>query len=255
MTKAEAAALKALGDNRADFMKRWFAIAISVGFATAVSSMPWLRDGIILDPNLPIDWGQVKQCARLAAAVVATILSWDGYFQSISNKPLTDGSRFSIDVFLVFLYLFLLLTSKFDYFWLWVHAAAFVIYCWWDFLSIRKHRRAYVTDKAPDDFNPTVSQVYLGSFKDDELIYRGPAITLLWPIYFWAIPLTYHFLLGAADRERPETTFVYAILVIVGLFTYRYDKKTRLSLGKRLRLIGMSVVGILSADFVLWLVG
>lgn len=252
MTEAEA---EKLGNNRADFMKRWFAIAISVGFATAVSSMPWLKDGTVLDPDLPVDWTQVKQCARLTAAVVATILSWDGYFQSISNKPLTDGPRFAIDLFLVFLYLFLLLTSKFDYFWLWVHAAAFGFYCLWDFLSIRKHRQAYVTAKAPEGFSPTVAQVYKGSIKDDEYIYRGPAITLLWPIYFFSLPITYHFFLDSNERERPATTFVYAVLVIVGLFTYRHDKKKRLPLTKRLLLIGLSVLAVLGVDLVLRLVG
>ncbi len=53
--------LKVIHTNREDFMKRWFAIAISVGFATALSNMPWLRDGAIFDQNRPVDWEQIKQ--------------------------------------------------------------------------------------------------------------------------------------------------------------------------------------------------
>lgn len=255
MNDAASKAIVDLGNNRADFMKRWFAIAISVGFATAISSMPWLKHGVIFNQNLPIDWEQVKQCARLTTAVIATILSWDGYFQSIANKPLTDGTRFSIDVFLVFLYLFLLLTSKFDYFWLWIHASAFIIYIAWDFLSIRKYRSVYTISGDLTEFNPSVLEVYIGSLKDDERIYRGPAITLLWPIYFWALPLTYHFMLPAAVRERPEATFLYAFFVVVGLFTYRRDKKMRFGWTKRLRLIGVGVLAVVCASAVLRIVG
>lgn len=255
MSDAASKAVVDLGNNRADFMKRWFAIAISVGFATALSSMPWLKNGIIFDKNLPVDWNQVKQCARLITAVIATILSWDGYFQSISNKPLTDGTRFSIDVFLVFLYLFLLLTSKFDYFWLWIHASAFVIYIAWDFLSIRKYRGAYTTSGNLAEPNPTVLEAYIGSLKDNEKIYRGPAITLLWPIYFWALPLTYQFLLPPAVRERPGATFLYAIFVIAGLFTYRRDKKMKFGRAKRLRLIGAGIFAVVCASAALRIVG
>lgn len=251
MTETEAKKLAELGSNRADFMKRWFAIAISVGFATALSNMPWLKNGTIFDANLPVDWNQVEQCARLATAVLATILSWDGYFQSIANKPLTDGPRFAIDVFLVFLYLFLLLTSKFDYFWLWIHATAFIIYCLWDFLSIKKHRGAYLTGSAPADFMPTVSQIYGGCLTDNEFVYRGPAITLIWPIYFWSIPLAHQFILKQADRERPEATFTYAALVIVGLFAYRYDKKKRLSMRRRLLLVIAGALGVIGGSIVL----
>jgi hypothetical protein len=254
LTEAEAKARAELGSNRADFMKRWFAIAISVGFATALSNMPWLKNGTIFDTNLPVDWDQVEQCARLTTAVIATILSWDGYFQSIANKPLTDGPRFAIDVFLVFLYLFLLLTSKFDYFWLWIHASAFLLYCLWDFLSIRKHRHAYVTGSASTDFTPSVLQVYRGCLADDQDIYRGPAITLIWPIYFWSLPLAHQFILRPTDREQPESAFAYAVLVIVGLFAYRHDKKKRLPMSQRLPLVVAGALAVIGVSVILRLV-
>lgn len=251
MTDAE----KALAGNRSDFMKRWFAIAISVGFATALSNMPWLKNGNIFDESLPVDWSQIEQCARLFTAALATILSWDGYFQSISNKPLVDGPRFAIDVFLVFMYLFLLLTSKFDYFWLWIHALAFAFYCLWDFLSIRKHRQAYVTNLAPTGLVPSISEVYRGCLTDDPNIYRGPAITLVWPIYFLAIAVCHQFILERIDRERPGAAFIYAALVVVGLFGYRYDKKRRLPMLGRLTMVTVGVLGVVGVSIVLRQVG
>lgn len=243
--------LSELGNNRADFMKRWFAIAISVGFATALSNMPWLKDGVIFDRKLAVDWNQVEQGARLATALVATILSWDGYFQSIRNKPITDGPRFSIDIFLVVLYLFLLLTSKFDYFWLWIHAAAFIFYCFWDFLSMRKHPRAYVTELAPKSFMPKVSEIYRGCFFGNDHIYKGPAITLMWPVYFWAIAVSHQFILSSHDRQKPITVFIHAIMIITGLFLYRYDKKKQFTTFSRSVKIAIGVGVILTVDMIL----
>lgn len=239
--------LKDLAKNREDFMKRWFAIAISVGFATALSNMPWLKSGVGLSRDLPVDWDQVRQCFRLAAAAIATILSWDGYFQSISNKPLTDSPRFFIDIGLVFLYLFLLLTSKFDYFWLWIHATAFLIYIVWDRLSIGLHRSAYV-NPGHGNYEPSISEVYRGCFTGDERIYPGPAITIMWPLYFWSLPITHHFFLPDDIRDRALTTLIYATLVITGLFAYRYDKKVRLDIITRMMMIigGVIVVLLLS---------
>ena len=255
LNQAEADALERLGENRADFMKRWFAIAISVGFATALSSMPWLKNGAVLDRSLPADWEQIKQLARLTAAVIATILSWDGYFQSIRTKPLQDGLRFGIDIFLVFLYFFILLTSKFDYFWLWAHATAFGIYCIWDAISIIKHTRSYLTEDAPEDFDPHIFQIYLGSIRDREFIRRSPCITPLWSFYFLMLPMTHSFILSATDREHPLTTFLYAFFVVVGLFAYRNDKKECHALSKRLKRIGIGASIVLIVAYGLRLHG
>lgn len=245
--------LNVVRENREDFMKRWFAIALSVGFATAISNMAWLRDGSAFEFGRPIDWEQVKQLARLFAAVIATIMSWEGYLLSISTKPLGDERRFYIDVLLVFLYLFLLLTSKFPYFWLWIHAGAFVLYNLWDFLSIKEHPRAYINcPPALPTFAPTRREVYWGAIVGDDRIYHGPLITLLWPIYFVSLPITYHFLLPEEVREKPSTTIVYAVLVIYGLLTYRRDKKNKVaSPGSRLKRVVVSALTVIGAAVIL----
>jgi hypothetical protein len=244
-----------IATNREDFMKRWFAIALSVGFATALANMPWLQFGVIFEPSLPVDWGQIEQLARLFVAAFATVLSWDGYFRSIENKPIEDSARFFIDVFLVFLYLFLLLTSKFSYFWLWIHATAFLFYIAWDFLSIRKYRDAYINPGAAEDFCPSIKAIYIGSLGDDPKIYRGPAVTLMWPVFFWALPLSYQFALTELDRAKPITTFVYAFWVLCGLLAYRHDKKVRLPFWSRFKTILLIVLAVLGGDLILRMIG
>jgi hypothetical protein len=101
-----------LAELRHDFMRRWFAIAISVGFASTVVRMAWVQNGTW--PAHP----EAEQIARLFVALLATVLSWEGYLTSISEKKLFDFARYLIDILLVFMYLFLLLTSQFPLFWL-----------------------------------------------------------------------------------------------------------------------------------------
>lgn len=251
LTDAEEKARSDLAKDREDFMKRWFAIAISVGFATALSNMPWLKSKVAPDLDLPIDWDQVKQIARLSIAVIATILSWDGYFKSIKSKPLIDGSRFSIDIFLVFLYLVLLLTSKFGDFWLFIHAIAFFIYCIWDYLSIRIYPREYIRNDPKKEFNPSISDIYIGSVSGSFNVYHGPAVTLIWTIYFWSLPLSYRFILNEAERNQPLTTFVFAAFVLMGLWFYRTDKSKGFSKAKRLSLVLFATLGVLGATLIL----
>lgn len=231
---------------REDFMKRWFAIAISVGFATALASMPWLKD------EVPFDWTQGQQLIRLAVAMLATLLSWEGYLLSIQSKPLTEGWRFAIDVFLVLLYLLLLLTSKFSFLWLWLHASAFIFYCIWDWLSIRGHRLAYVIappiDGAP---LPSVWDVYRGSLADDPNIYRGPAITLMWPIYFWSLPISYEYSLLPSFKGTPAATILYGLFVLIGLYGYRLDKGQRFNFPARLLALSVSALVIFNANWFL----
>jgi hypothetical protein len=214
---------------RADFMRRWFAIAISVGFATTVVNMGWVREG-----RMP-DYGEWEQLARLLAALVATVLSWEGYLLSIQNKPLKDFPRYFLDVFLVFLYLFLLLTSKFSYFWLYLHALTFVLYMTWDFLTIAWYREKFLLG---DTRQASIFEVYTGGLIGAHSIDRGPVITMWWAAYFillCVLPFT----------AIPYSTFFLAVFVLAGLGGYRVDK----SRWRKLPLMSpISVVVLLFAD-------
>ena len=253
--RAEKARIKRICENREDFMKRWFAIAISVGFATALSHMPWLNGGGIFE-SAPIDWEQIKQVARLAVAVVATILSWEGYLLSISNKPLVDHKRFYIDVFLVFLYLFLLLTSVFSYFWVWVHTLAFFFYIAWDRLSIIDHPRAYVNSPpASTQLKPRPMEVYRGNIRNDQRFYYGPIVTLLWPLYFLSLSCSYQFILTAAERNSVIVTYTYASLIFWGLLAYRADKRAQRPFKVRLTRVLVRALAVLGVGVVFRVIG
>ncbi|MFC7500014.1 hypothetical protein ACFQRC_12360 [Enterovirga sp. GCM10030262] len=198
--------LEKLASTREDFMRRWFAIAISVGFAATVVQMPWVDEGRA--PNYQ-EW---EQLFRLGAALTATVLSWEGYLLSISTKRLFEFPRYFIDIALVFLYLFLLLTSKFPYFWLALHAITFGIYMVWDFLTAYWHREWY---KATED--TPLWRLYwqglIGAPNSD----RGLVITAVWAIYFlwlWLI----------SRNDFCFDTFILAMFVLLGLAGYRYNK-------------------------------
>lgn len=213
-------------ENREDFMKRWFAIALSVGFATALSRMPWLTEGRIFRPDLPIDWDQVNQGFRLVVAATATLLSWEGYLASIRSKPLTDGRRFYIDVILVTLYLILLLTSSIPYLWIWIHALTFTIYIFWDFLSIKAFPEQYIiNDRGVYDAR---KKIYLGVLRGDPDIYHGPLVTLVWPIYLATTALCYQFLFDLEEKSSPLVTSLFFVFILYGLIGYREDKGNKM---------------------------
>lgn len=199
--------LETAASLRADFMRRWFGIAISVGFATTVVSMEWVQNGTT--PN----YTEKEQLARLAVALLATILSWEGYLLSIQRKPLADFGRFLLDVLLVFLYLFLLITSKFSSFWLFLHALSFSLYIAWDFLTILLYRDKFVTNEVPVSLLGVYWRGLIGKADID----RGPIITIFWACYFLVIYLS-------SNRQIPFATFVYAGFVLLGLVGYRLDK-------------------------------
>jgi hypothetical protein len=196
-------------DIRKDLMRRWFAVAISVGFASALIQMGWVNDGRL--PTAP-EW---QQLCRLAVALTAVILSWEGYFFSIETKPLKDSGRFFLDFILVLLYMVLLYTSKLPNFWLFIHSVAFLIYITWDILSIHQYRSNYAFVPAPP--NATVLQIYTGGLLGKEGYYRGPIITITWALYFIALA-------SLQLIFRTFDAFIFAPFALVGLINYRHDK-------------------------------
>jgi hypothetical protein len=194
---------------REDLMKRWFAVAISVGFATTLVQMSWLNQGVL--PTYE-EW---QQLARLAVALTAVVLSWEGYFFSISSKPLKDTPRFIIDFFLVLTYMVLLYTSKIPTFWLYLHAISFALYFSWDILSIRQYRGKYIYGDMSAELSNV--KIYWGGFTNQPGIYRGPVITLSWLIYF-------ALLAAAQPLVGVSNAFLLAPFAFFGIVLYRHDK-------------------------------
>jgi hypothetical protein len=212
---------------RDDLIRRLFAVAISVGAATTLVQMSWVQNGRW--PCLA-EW---QQLFILVAAMTATVLSWDGYLWSIANRPLRNFWRFAIDVLLVFIYMFLLMTSKLLVWWLFLHALIYTLYAIWDLLTVYDWMPKYYRRPVPQQ---TIARVYLGGLKDSEDVSRGPVITIVWGIYFWALyALNFS---GLNNR-----IFVTTIFVLFGLWLYRKDKREQFPMRKRLIWLAGLLIG------------
>jgi hypothetical protein len=194
---------------RRDLMQRWFAVAISVGFATALVHMNWLNSGSA--PN----GGESQQLARLIAALVAVVFSYEGYFLSIGKKKLTTALRFYIDFCLVLLYIVLLYTSKIPTWWVYIHTFSFVLYVWWDVLTIRQYPDQYAAESGE---NALVSAVYVGAIGGRKGYYRGPFVTIIWGMFFIGFSMQQYLF-------EPRNSWVLLPFVVLALYRYRQDKR------------------------------
>ena len=194
---------------------------------------------------------EYQQLFILGAAMTATVLSWDGYLWSIEQRPLRNFWRFTIDILLVFIYLFLLMTSKLLTWWLFIHALIYVLYALWDFLSITDWIvEYYPSDKAADTLR--IRGVYYEGLTDGAPKSRGPVITLIWGIYFWALCLLNYVVvprfsgLGLRDYIVGTTA-----IVVQGLYLYRQDKITRYTMRRRIAWIAILLLA--DAAYLVWL--
>jgi hypothetical protein len=230
---------------RDDLIRRLFAVAISVGAAATLAQMKWVDVG-----RWPCmaEW---QQLFILVAALTATVLSWDGYLFSIADRPLRHFWRFAIDILLVFIYMFLLMTSKLLIWWLFIHALIYTLYAIWDLLTVYDWKPKYYYG-IPEGAEQTIGRVYIGGLRDSADVSRGPIITIVWGIYFWALfilndrALYWLNLPGLKERIVGTTLFV-----VLGLYLYRQDKAKRYAMCKRLGLIAALLLG--SAVYLTWL--
>jgi hypothetical protein len=193
-----------------------------------------------------------QQLLVLSAALTATVLSWDGYLLSISRRPLRSAPRFMIDIGLVFIYMFLLMTSKLLVWWLFIHALIYAIYVVWDFLSIRDWKSTYYVQDIIEPAKQTVTGVYIGGFKGRTGVSAGPIITIAWGLYFWGLlilndkALSWLHVPGLKVRIVGTTCFV-----LFGLILYRRDKENPYTMCKRLG--WMAALLLASAAYLAWL--
>ncbi len=228
---------------RADFIKRLFAVAVSVGFASTVSKMEW-----ITEQSLPTT-EEINELIVLSMALMATFLSWDGYLASINRKPLNDTPRFWIDIVLVFVYMLLLLTASSNWLWLPLLCLVFTLYVIWDVLSIRLHYSKFVSEETgatvPEngaEFRvrlPTVGKVYLYPFIGRKEYKAGPLISLMWAGYFFGM------LYISAHFPSLSGNSWMCFFAMAGLMLYRDDKHHCYSTLKRLSVI-FFVLAVLS---------
>jgi hypothetical protein len=212
MTAAEA---EAAGD-RNDFIKRLFAVVISVGFATTVpNTLQW-----VVTISRP-DSVTARSSALLLASLLLVVQSWEGYLASVRTYPLKDLTRFILDIVLVFEYLLLLHLSvdlntdlthqKF----LTCICIIFFTYLLWDYFRILSYKHIYHVDSHLDAFVPFVRGLFV-----DNPPYKGPSITLCWLLYFIVT-------CSISNFNGCVKFYSMFVAIVYGLIMYRLDKLRR----------------------------
>jgi len=118
-----------LAQSRADFIKRLFAVIVSVGFANQLIGMGWVKNYTF--PGID----DLPHIIFLLLGLLLVIQSWEGYFSTLEDRPLETGGRFYVDTAIVFTYLLLLSVSNGTASFLAVICVIFFLYIVWDFLT------------------------------------------------------------------------------------------------------------------------
>lgn len=218
---------QASGD-RADFMKRFFSVAVSVGFASKIYEFSFLSE-----LKLPQNTDQLHQVILLLLAMTVVIGSWEFYFSSITKRPLVDRSRFYLDIIIVSFYIILLLSSKNLNAFLFYFFVIIFSYLIWDVLSMR----VYPEDYGIDDFS-IINMLRAFRFGMSwEMGHKTgvkatPFITLWWTFIFLGT-FVYH--------TKFSPNFYLAVMASALIYiTYRVDQ--RVQLGISWRLISLVVI-------------
>jgi hypothetical protein len=193
-----------------DFIKRLFAVTLSVGVASQIVR-------IMFDPShfpgqsAQYDWSPVlhewRTILLLGISLTIVVSSWEGYLGAIERMPLEDELRFWIDIALVFSYLLLTLSSQIYGLWFSIHTVIFVEYLAWDIarsnLAVYKERQ-----KASPQRQHQLSMV----------------ITIVWLLYFVIVLLLKNY---TPYFEGPLGFTAIALAALAGVLLYRRDKTYR----------------------------
>jgi hypothetical protein len=207
--------------ERADFIKRFFAVAVSVGFASRIARFDFLSAG-----QLPSS-AETHQLLLLIFAMAVVVGSWEFYFPSIVNLPLADWQRFVLDIIIVSSYILLLSCSQ--------HITAFftcftfimLLYIVWDLLSIKMYPTHY---GVPALTFRSIARLYAAGVASHEgragRAMLGPFITLWWFVVFGAI---------SYSAITQGVWFYHSICVSgIAYIAYRVDQSVHWSLWWRL---------------------
>lgn len=227
---------KRISEGRADFMKRFFSVAVSVGFASKISDLSFFSSFTLPTTE------QSHQLVLLIFAMIVVVGSWEFYFSSITKRPLIDWPRFVTDIVIVSLYIVLLLSVKsFDIFFMYLLMIIF-LYIIWDVLSMRVYPLQYGIEQFSLYH---VFGVYLNGSKNRPghggIGKAGPFITLWWFLVFiglFAFHLIYHlffysvavataltYIFYRVDQTWPMNFFrraAWSALIVASLFLLKY---------------------------------
>jgi hypothetical protein len=210
-------------------MKRFFSVAVSVGFASKIGEFRFLSASITEATT-----DQIHQAILLVFAMVVVVGSWEFYFRSIDKHPLTDMPRFVIDIILVSVYIVLLLSVRnFGNFLLYIDIIM-SLYVLWDIFKIKAYPRKFGVRKFTA---AEVAKAYLRGFRLEG--WPGPSITLWWFAMFLLVSLS-HWLF-------PGEFFFIAVGSAAAYVLYRLDQTKHWMMRRRL----VYSAGLVCALFVL----
>jgi hypothetical protein len=198
--------------NRADFIKRLFAVTVSVGFANQLIQMKWVKDNQF--PGV----GEFPHIIFLVLGLFLVIQSWEGYFVTLEDRPLEDPARFYIDTTIVFAYLVLLSVSKGTATFLFVICVIFFLYIVWDLLTFREYHPEYnVADGRVATYLCNTAK----AIRQPSTL-RPKLLTLLAFAWFLEVYGTY-----LQIKKVPGSIYAIAAAVFLGLWVYRSDQARR----------------------------
>lgn len=195
--------------NRADFIRRIFAVTVSVGFASQLISMEWVKNGGF--PNNE----EFTHCIFLLVGLLLVIHSWEYYFFSLEKRPLKTRRRFYTDVVIVFTYLILLVSSKQIPTFLFFTAVIFALYVIWDFLRFSEDFAGY--NRATGGIASYISGLGDALFGRNKEM-RPKISSILFFIWFCLLFIVNY-------QTNFHNSYTYAAIVALSLFLYRNDQK------------------------------
>lgn len=194
-------------DSRADFLRRFFAVAVSVGFASQ------LKDafGFILAGARPGS-GNATHAFLLVFAMVVVLGSWEFYFRAISRNPLNDFSRFFVDICIVSLYVLMMLESSSPSVFCNLLVLIMILYVIWDLLRVWNDPLKY--DKSNRSRILKIVRLYTRPLRlsdDDEERRDGPFITAWWLIVMLGVVAAYRFCPTSSVLQLPVLMVTYIL--------------------------------------------
>jgi hypothetical protein len=128
---------QSLADDRKDFIRRFVAVAVGVGFATRLVHMPWIDD-----INKLFERAQIEELVRLGTGIFVVVSGWEWYHRDLKDRPLNYPWRFYVDVAVVIYTIVFLYSSNNEGVWFFSLVAIFGLYVLWDSVSLIELRQA-----------------------------------------------------------------------------------------------------------------
>lgn len=206
--------------NRADFIRRIFAVIVSVGFANRLIQIDSVRDGV-----LPTN-DDLIQFTYLTIGLGIIVQSWEEYFVTIEELKLINPGRFYLDIIILFSYLLLLTYSKSPLLFMLFLSLIFLYYCAWEIFAYSDHPSFFAKNPLSKE-NERRGYIYrlMYSIWDRKAGLRRSLSTILAFLYFAMLYFIYldvkH---DSGVSEKLKCPYIYAGLILMGIVGYRIDK-------------------------------